>query len=264
MPLKSIGQALSSFAKKPQSILIALVLAVINFAIFWIVFDSIAFVLGNTISADFASSVWQTPFYWAAIQGLDFWIVGIAAIIGIVLQVIGLFAFARIAQGESVGKAVRWSFGKWKSAIGAGIFAALVALIVFWIALIVIAISEWNGIIGIIIGIILAVIAFIAALKLSLFAPAMAIEEVGVGDGLWKSWNATKKFWSIFALAILLLIVQGVLSYIGDAVASLISNEYAQLIITVIFAAVASTIAGLSLSFYYIERKVSGSRARRK
>ncbi len=264
MPFKSVAQAISTFASKPHAILIAILFSIINLAVFGLVLDSFAAVLGNTVSTEISAGIFETPFYWAALQGPDLWMVGIAAIIGVLLQVIASFAFARIAIGDGVGESIQWSFRHWKAALAAGLFGAIIVGILFWIALIVLTIGAWNGLLGAVLGLLVFFIAFYCALRFSLYATAMAVDESGVQDGLWKSWKATSKFLPIFAFAILLLIVQGILGGIGNIASGFVADEWAQLAIGMLFVSVSSTIAGIALGKYYLARRVSASRSRRK
>ncbi|HEY2288090.1 MAG TPA: glycerophosphoryl diester phosphodiesterase membrane domain-containing protein [Streptosporangiaceae bacterium] len=155
---------------------------------------------------------------WLALVTVLLDVIGQVVLTGLLTMVIG-----RAVLGEQVSIGQAWNLVKSRFAALLGVTLLTVAVyVVLWIPWLVIlliliaaggtgAAVAW-GILG---GLATLVAALMAAIRLSIAAPATVLERYGPWTSLRRSWDLTRgSFWRILGILLLTLIVVGVASFI--------------------------------------------------
>jgi len=256
--MKALAKGFSEISKKPLAIIPALIVLFIIGLIFWLVSDSFVEIIFNTVFLEDIpdSTLAELPFHLFSLYALDFIILGIWALVSALLVTALGFYYAAIAKGsgitESIGKTIEQAKNI-TSVFALFLVLAVFFAILFWIFLILGTINLWLFIVP---EIIITIAAVFITVKIAFTIPIIEVENTSLKKALEKSWKTTdKKFWLTLAFLIILGIILNIILGIGSMVSDIIPEETIGVIVFAVFASIMLAYAGLTMAFYYLEKK---------
>ena len=271
--IDSIIGAFKTALTKPKLWVPALVVGIVNYAIFLLLFEF--GIWDFMLYALFLGLVPQTG---GAVVGLPFEIyamysTGVNAIIALAAVVFVTTVFMQFFYGDyvrqmaggkaSFGSAFSYGLSSLKKIFGLFLFFFVITIlagIVMWLAMLFAASA---GIVGDIVIVIVGLLMIYIGLKLLFTVTAIAIDRLTLKEGLKKSWEFSNRF---LLRIIVLIIVGGSISYlitsVGVEVADLLGIDIVFIVVFIIFWLFAAAFSNLLLPFYYMRKEHGASFSR--
>ena len=260
--MQAILKALKTMAVKPQSILPALLMGLIQLGILYFTLDFIlAFLDTLLVQGSLARAESMITLYQA--YAAEFNLLLLLAFAFTALNFITLLTLGHLSKGMTQGKAsitssLGFAVARIGRIIGTLVFLFLAGVILYAAFTLALGIASVNATLGTITLILFAIITLIVYVKLALFPVIMGAEDLHLKDALVTAWQySQKRSWGILLLLIVLAIITSLIDSLGLLVSESITSDLTAFTVIILLNVIAGTFTGLALSYYYVLGKKS-------
>ncbi|MDD5162601.1 MAG: hypothetical protein PHD95_00125 [Candidatus ainarchaeum sp.] len=237
----------------------AAVIAVVFFAVidFFVELAINAVFLGNIPE----SGLGELPFQFFNLYAGSLVPLLLAGLVSLIVVTVTGFFYSNYAKElsekkPSIGSAVSQTIeqgGRILSLILFEIVLAALIMVIFWILFLI---MPSAGIWALVLVFLLAIAIVFVLVKLAFTIPAMACGGEKLKAAIGKSWEfSDKKFWTTVLFLIIVLIISGIIGFIGSVLSDLVVDEIAVGIIIAVFWAIQIAFVNFALAFYYLDRE---------
>ena len=113
-------------------------------------------------------------------------------------------------------------------------------------------------------GLGLGILVYLFVTLFTLLVPVMILERVSIGDGIRRTWSLSKRrFWSLFGLIVVLIILNFLISIIFQRADIIVSNadgessiSYAGVLLNLIYQIIVSPILPIAITLMYFDTRI--------
>ncbi|MFH1256383.1 MAG: hypothetical protein V1494_03755 [Candidatus Diapherotrites archaeon] len=246
-----IGAAFG-LVKKPVVLLAAIILAIINTVVFFLLFEPIAELLYNFFVLGLVpeGNAWELPFRFLQLYFLNSIAILVAMFISLMLFIWLLFvAAAAEKEKDSAIAEANSRLGEifWLSAF---IFIAVFVFLAIGYIFMAIGFSfDLLALPALIVFLAWLLVGLYVFVKLSFVAVIAAMEKVKGKEAFIKTWQwSAKRFWGIIVFLLLAGFIFSLINALGDGVAGITGEEISGIVIGLIFAIIANAYVALAMA----------------
>lgn len=246
--------------RKPAVLIPAAVVTAINLVLAYLSMDFIMGFFWNAFMAGIMpeGSFIELPYMLFAIYWKELLVTGIVIVLQYALWAWLVFAYTGMkkTRKESLGEGVAFATSRFGSILALSVFVMLLFLAFILAGMFLLWVSTIAGleIVGMLLTLVLMVLAAYVSVKLLFVPAAMAAHDLKPKQGLRQAWRwSAGKLPGILLFLLLLLLFDGIISVVGDAVSVIAAgNEIAEVAVLALFSVIGGAYFSIALASYYL------------